>query len=172
MFNILSHLFCRLWTSFTSWIINIWPILRENSNKIDHNMEQYSPDYYRSSRPEVFSKKGVLRNFTKFTGKHVCQSLLFNKVAVLHLLVVFLFFLFEHFNACWVAECRFYERLTILFSSWFMQKTKHSLLHGLQSKMWWQSQWCMSLQVRRLPLYTRIRSKWEGWMYQNLRMQM
>ena len=30
----------------------------------------------RTSRPEVFCKKGVLRNFTKFTGKHLCQSLL------------------------------------------------------------------------------------------------
>ena len=29
----------------------------------------------------VLQKKGVLRNFTKFTGKHLCQSLLFNKVA-------------------------------------------------------------------------------------------
>ena len=29
----------------------------------------------RSSLPEVFCKKGVLRNFTKFTGKHLCQSL-------------------------------------------------------------------------------------------------
>ena len=29
----------------------------------------------RSSRPEVFCKKIVLRNFTKFTGKHLCQSL-------------------------------------------------------------------------------------------------
>ena len=29
----------------------------------------------RSRRPEVFCKKGVLRNFTKFTGKHLCQSL-------------------------------------------------------------------------------------------------
>ena len=36
---------------------------------------------YRSSRPEVFCKKGVLRNFAKFTGKHLCQSLFFNKVA-------------------------------------------------------------------------------------------
>ena len=27
-----------------------------------------------------FVKKGVLRNFTKFTGKHLCQSLFFNKV--------------------------------------------------------------------------------------------
>ena len=26
-------------------------------------------------------KKGVLRSFTKFTGKHLCQSLFFNKVA-------------------------------------------------------------------------------------------
>ena len=26
-------------------------------------------------------KKGVLRNFTKFTGKHLCQCLFFNKVA-------------------------------------------------------------------------------------------
>ena len=36
---------------------------------------------YRSSRPEVLCKKGVLRNFTKFTGKHLCQSLFFSKVA-------------------------------------------------------------------------------------------
>ena len=37
----------------------------------------------RSSRPEVFCKKGVLRNFTKFSGKHLCQRLFFffNKVA-------------------------------------------------------------------------------------------
>ena len=34
-----------------------------------------------SSRPEVFCKKGVLRNFTKFTGKHLCKSLFFNEVA-------------------------------------------------------------------------------------------
>ena len=31
----------------------------------------------RSSRPEVFCKKGVLRNFVKFTGKHLCQGLFF-----------------------------------------------------------------------------------------------
>ena len=36
---------------------------------------------YRSSRPDVFCKKGVLRNFGKFTGKDLCQSLCFNKVA-------------------------------------------------------------------------------------------
>ena len=34
-----------------------------------------------SSHREVFCKKGVLRNFAKFTRKHRCQSLFFNKVA-------------------------------------------------------------------------------------------
>ena len=33
-----------------------------------------------SSRPEVFCKKGVLENLAKFTGKHLCQSLSFNKL--------------------------------------------------------------------------------------------
>ena len=35
----------------------------------------------RSSRPEVFCKKGVLRNFAKFKGKHLSQRLFFNTVA-------------------------------------------------------------------------------------------
>ena len=43
--------------------------------------ESPSHDLIRSSCPEVFFKKGVLRNFTKFTDKHLCQSLFFNKVA-------------------------------------------------------------------------------------------
>ena len=29
---------------------------------------------YRSSHPEVFCTKGVFGNFTKFTGKHLCQQ--------------------------------------------------------------------------------------------------
>ena len=36
---------------------------------------------YRSSHPEVFCKKSVLKNFEKFTGKHMCQSLFLNKLA-------------------------------------------------------------------------------------------
>ena len=35
----------------------------------------------RSSRPKVFSKKGVLIHFSKLTGKHLCQSLFFNSVS-------------------------------------------------------------------------------------------
>ena len=39
--------------------------------------------FFRSSCPKVFCKKGVLRNFVKFAGKHLCQSLFLNKVAAL-----------------------------------------------------------------------------------------
>ena len=35
---------------------------------------------YRSTPPEVVSKKGVLRNFAKFEGKHLCQGLFLSKV--------------------------------------------------------------------------------------------
>ena len=42
-----------------------------------------TPD--RGSRPEVFCEKVVLRNFAKFTGKHLCQSLFFHKVSGGHL---------------------------------------------------------------------------------------
>ena len=34
--------------------------------------------FYRSSHPEAFCKKGVLKIFAKFTGKHLCQSLFFS----------------------------------------------------------------------------------------------
>ena len=36
---------------------------------------------FRSSCPELFYEKGALKNFAKF-GKHLCQSLLFNKVVL------------------------------------------------------------------------------------------
>ena len=34
---------------------------------------------YRSSHQRFSVKKGVLRNFGKLTGKHLCQGLFFNK---------------------------------------------------------------------------------------------
>ena len=39
----------------------------------------------RSSCPEVFYKIGVFKKFAKLIGKHLCQSLFFNKVAFLSL---------------------------------------------------------------------------------------
>ena len=53
--------------------------------KVNYRKETLKQAVYstkiRSSRPEVCCKSGVLRNFTKFKGKHLCQSLFFNKVA-------------------------------------------------------------------------------------------
>ena len=37
----------------------------------------------RSSHRRCSIKKGVLRNFAKFTGKHLCQRLFFKKTATL-----------------------------------------------------------------------------------------
>ena len=34
---------------------------------------------------DVFYNKGLLKKYAKFTGKHLCQSLIFNKVASLSL---------------------------------------------------------------------------------------
>ena len=34
----------------------------------------------RNSLLDVFCKKGVFKNLAKFTGKHMCWSLIFNKV--------------------------------------------------------------------------------------------
>ena len=47
---------------------------------------------YWSSRPEVFCEKDVLRNFTKFSGKHLCQSLFFRGSAPESLLNTMQFF--------------------------------------------------------------------------------
>ena len=44
-----------------------------SQSEIDHSS--------RSSHQICSLKNGVLRNFAKFTGKHLCQSLFFNKVA-------------------------------------------------------------------------------------------
>ena len=48
---------------------------------ISHSLPSRYENNFRSIRPKAFYKKGVLRNFAKFTGKHLCQSLFFNKVA-------------------------------------------------------------------------------------------
>ena len=45
------------------------------------NGGESSPSFHRSSRLELSCKKGALKNFARFTGKHLCQSLFFNKVA-------------------------------------------------------------------------------------------
>ena len=59
------------------------------------------------SRPEVFCKKCVLRNFAKFTGKHLRKNLFLNKVAGSVNFVKFLRtpFLTKHLR--WLSHRRF-----------------------------------------------------------------
>ena len=61
----------------------LYPLKTNTSACIYFNIFHYfkSNGIYRSSRPEVFCKKSVLRKFAKFTGERLCQSLFFNKVA-------------------------------------------------------------------------------------------
>ena len=65
---------------------NGWSNIKDNfAERFQVQMSVSSAPKYlhlqcRSSRPKVFCKNGVSRNFTKFTGKHLCQSFFFNKV--------------------------------------------------------------------------------------------
>ena len=65
----------------------------------------------RSSCPEVFCKEIVLRNFTKFTGKHLCHSL----------------FLIS----CWPQACNFIkkENLAWVCSCEFCEMSRNTFLH-------------------------------------------
>ena len=54
----------------------------------------------RSSHQRCSVRKGVLRYFTKFTEKHLCQSLFFNKVAGLRTTTLFKKRLWHRPQAC------------------------------------------------------------------------
>ena len=82
----LSFAPCLSWWDFLHrfflWEWNLKRLILININICWNDANSRYP-FREVSRPEVFCKKGVLRNFTKFTGKHLCQSLFFNKVEAL-----------------------------------------------------------------------------------------
>ena len=59
--------------SWTEWVRRVWLVNFFNSVG--------KTEIYKSSHQTCSIRKGVLRNFTKFTRKHLYQSLFFNKVA-------------------------------------------------------------------------------------------
>ena len=63
---------------YTHDLINVGATFQESVDNVMASVELLDS---RSSRPEVFCEKGVLKNFTTFTGKCLCQSLFFNKGA-------------------------------------------------------------------------------------------
>ena len=65
---------------FERYLILLDIKMSANSNKTELS-EQFMVMWKEERPPELFFKKGVLRNFAKFTGKHLCLSLFFNKVA-------------------------------------------------------------------------------------------
>ena len=58
----------------TNEVLNSDTVLRRDNQMV-------KPTINRSSHQRCSIKKDLLRNFTKFTGIHLCQSLFFNKVA-------------------------------------------------------------------------------------------
>ena len=54
-----------------------------NANKYPFDWKLLTKTW--SSHQKCYIKKGVLRNFVIFTGKHLCQGLFFNKVVILGL---------------------------------------------------------------------------------------
>ena len=77
--------------------------------------------HFRSSHQRCSVKKGVLRNFAKLTGKHLCQSLSFNKVAGARLWhrcfpVNFVKFLrTPRLGDCFLSTCVFVKKLRNCF---------------------------------------------------------
>ena len=60
-----------------SYLKTRWQWVRTNNIRSEFIR---NPATYRTSHRRCSLRKGVLKNFTKFTGKHLCQSLFFNKV--------------------------------------------------------------------------------------------
>ena len=94
-----GHIHFMLWSlivgEIKSIMLKVWKLKSRN----------------RSSRPEMLSEKGFLRNFAKFTGQYLYQSLFFNKVAGLRRFPVnfakFLSipFLIEHLRWLLLTQC-------------------------------------------------------------------
>ena len=79
-FKLLFHSFQKLKMFYLFHGIKFsWCYLVSCSCYLSFPIFLYSFKIYRvsSSHPHVFSKNDVLRNFGKFTGKHLCQSLFF-----------------------------------------------------------------------------------------------
>ena len=82
------------WVRFDDniWILQAcpWSSKKNATMQIRKNLIKLHKSYIgRSSHRRCSVGKGVLRNFTKFTGKHLCQSLYFNYFKIETLAQVF-----------------------------------------------------------------------------------
>ena len=81
--------FLYLWTNSETLkhVTSISEFLEALHIYINYSVMPIMNYHFQKQPPEVFCKKGVLRNFTIFTGKHLCLRLFFNKVVFLQILV-------------------------------------------------------------------------------------
>ena len=74
--------FCPIWTDLGNFFLvsskapfaKLWSEECSYKTSFQKCRSSRLQMFFRSSHPEVFCKRGVLRNFTKFTGKHLCWS--------------------------------------------------------------------------------------------------
>ena len=64
---------------------------------------------YRGTHRRCSIEKGVLKNFAKLTGKHLCQSLFFNEVADLGPATLLKNILLHSARVLLVLSCEFFE---------------------------------------------------------------
>ena len=120
----------------------------------------------RSSRPEVFCKKGVLRNSAKFTGKHLCQSLFFNKVAGDSDTGVFLWILrnfYEHLLTVylWTAAFRKPSFFIMNFESYYEVLLRYKYFWSTHFWLWNNDPFKIFWNLHGNAFYFFISSKWK-----------
>ena len=77
----------------------------------------------RSSHRRYSIKKSALRNFAKLTGKHLCQSLFFNKMAGLRPAT--------SFELCEISKIFFFTENLLPTASQYQENLKIGLKHSL-----------------------------------------
>ena len=105
-------------------------------------------------------KKGVFRNFAKITGKHLCQSLLFNNCNFIKKEALAQVFSCEF---CKIFESTFFHRtplvaasvLKTLFYTYFLLKL-HSL-DIIPEKTWGNIEWVVKTSVKIRTIYISVR---------------
>ena len=104
------------WFSVCLWTKWLWIRILFFQISLIFTENEFQDKNLKSMLAGVFWKIGFLKYFAKFTGKHLCQSLFFNKVANLSLAEVFSGEFCEiHRKQLWATACR--SKKNILFYS-------------------------------------------------------
>ena len=100
--------FYRVWSHWLCLTNLLWSF---SVHYLEWNSNHFSS--YRSNHRRCSVRKGVLRNFAKFTGKHLCQSLFC------------LFTPARHIFRCFLSFCRIVQLRRLLFRSFFFRTFTH-----------------------------------------------